>query len=391
MFFRAWALVIRNLLYYRTRLALSILGVGFAVVLMFMQIGFRNALFDSTVQLVRELNADLILFSKGKYALTVTERIPRTRLLQAASDPGVRGAYPLYVDAYAGVWKRRQPRVSRPIRVLAFQLNDPVFTDDDVRQQLDPLRQPHSALLDRLSKRKSYGLPADLDALTGMPVELLDQELKIVGTFSLGTDFANDGNLLMSAENYARYFGRAHRGDPLDRVDLGVIQLVDPAQAQAVKDRLAAVLPEDTRVLTKQEFIDREIRFWQASTPIGYVFFVGLMMGWIVGFVICYQIISRDISDHIGEYATLKAMGYRKTYFVGIVFWQAVSLSIVAFLPGMIVSFMMYYALSEWTGLLMILTFPRAAQVFVLTLLLCASSGAWAIRGLLQSDPASLF
>ncbi len=391
MFFQALPLVARNLVHHRARLLLSILGIGFAVVLMFMQIGFRNALFDSTVQLVRELDADLILFSKGKYALTVTQRFPRARVLQAASDAGVRGAYPLYVDAYGATWKRSGPRVSRYIRVLAFSLTDPIFVDEDIRSQLAKLREPNTALIDRMSKRGLYGIPTNNDDLAGLPVELGGHELRIVGTFSLGTDFGTDGNLLMSEVNYAKFFARPGRGDPLAEVDLGVIQLDDPSQALAVKERLAAVLPDDTRVLTKQEFIDREIAFWQASTPIGYIFFVGLMMGWIVGFVICYQIISRDISDHLGEYATLKAMGYRQSFFAGVIFWQSVCLSVVSFLPGLIVSLGMYYALSEWTGLLMELTFPRAMLVFCLTLLLCFASGGWAIRGLIQSDPAKLF
>src|SRR5690606_3325924 len=123
---------------------------------------------------------------------------------------------------------------------------------------------------------------------------------------------------LMSAENYARYFGAIQPGSALDQVDLGVVQLADPSQAQAVKKRLDDLLPDDVGVLTREEYIQREIGFWKASTPIGYIFFVGLMMGWIVGAVICYQIIARDISDHIAEYATLKAMGYRQTYFISI-------------------------------------------------------------------------
>ena len=115
------------------------------------------------------------------------------------------------------------------------------------------------------------------------------------------------------------------------------------------------------------------------------------MIGWIVGLVICYQIISRDVSDHLSEYATLKAMGYRPTFFAGIIFWQSIGLSVIGYVPGLIVSLVMYFALSEWTGLLMDLTVPRAALVFGLTLLLCFVSGSWAIRGLLQSDPARLF
>lgn len=389
MFLRALVLVTRNLLHHRKRLLLSVCGVGFAVVLMAMQLGFRNALFDSTVQIIRELNADLIIFNRGKYAMTVTQRFPRTRLLLADSDPDVAGAYPLYIESYVGVWKDSTRKVSRPIRVIGFWPNDPIFLDDDINSQKHLLEQPRAALLDRLSKAAAYGLPQG-DAV-GLTVELSQQQVEIVGTFSLGTDFANDGNLLMSANNYARYFGAMQRGPVLEDVDLGVVQLHDPAQAEAVKKRLKKLLPGDVTVVTREEFIQREIGFWKASTPIGYIFFVGLLMGWVVGAVICYQIIARDISDHVAEYATLKAMGYRQIYFVGVVFWQAVLISMIGFVPGIAVSQLLYWILGEQTGLLMMLTLPRAIDIFGLTLLLCLSSGAWAIRGLLRSDPANLF
>ena len=391
MLLRALVLVARNLLHHRKRLLLSVAGVGFAVMLMAMQLGFRNALFDSTVQIIRELDADLIIFSPSKYAMTVTQRFPRTRLLLAESDLDVTGAYPLYIESYVGMWKHSAKQVSRPIRVIGFVPSDPVFLDDDINSQKHRLEQPRAALLDRLSKRAAYGLPPKGDTSAGLSVELSQQQVEIVGTFALGTDFANDGNLLMSANNYARYFGVMQRGSVLDEVDLGVVQLHDPAQAQAVKARLAKLLPSDVAVLTREEFIQREIGFWKASTPIGYIFFVGLLMGWVVGAVICYQIIARDISDHVGEYATLKAMGYRQSYFVGVVFWQAVLISMIGFVPGIAVSQVLYWAMGEQTGLLMILTPQRAADVFGLTLLLCLSSGAWAIRGLLRSDPANLF
>ncbi len=391
MFLRALVLVIHNLFHHRKRLLLSVAGVGFAVVLMAMQLGFRNALFDSTVQLIRKLDADLIIFSPGKYAMTVTDRFPRTRLLLAQSDPGVTGAYPVYIESYVGMWKHSEKQVSRPIRVIGFKVRDPVFLDDDVNRQKDLLDRPRAALLDRLSKRKFYGLPTRDPAVEDLSVELSGQRVEVVGTFALGTDFANDGNLLMSAENYARYFGAIQPGSALDQVDLGVVQLADPSQAQAVKKRLDDLLPDDVGVLTREEYIQREIGFWKASTPIGYIFFVGLMMGWIVGAVICYQIIARDISDHIAEYATLKAMGYRQTYFISIVFWQAVLISIIGFGPGIAVSQVLYWTLGEQTGLLMMLSGPRALHIFLLTLLLCLTSGAWAMRGLLRSDPATLF
>jgi putative ABC transport system permease protein len=36
---------------------------------------------------------------------------------------------------------------------------------------------------------------------------------------------------------------------------------------------------------------------------------MGEVIGFVVGVIICYQIIYSDLDDHMGEFATLKAMG----------------------------------------------------------------------------------
>jgi len=47
--------------------------------------------------------------------------------------------------------------------------------------------------------------------------------------------------------------------------------------------------------------------------------------------------------------------------------------------------------LADYTGLLMMLTVPRAALIYGLTLAMCIVSGCLAMRKLLAADPADLF
>ena len=47
--------------------------------------------------------------------------------------------------------------------------------------------------------------------------------------------------------------------------------------------RIQAALPPDVRVLTKDGFIAREHDFWDKVAPIGTVFYIGVVMGFIVG------------------------------------------------------------------------------------------------------------
>jgi putative ABC transport system permease protein len=158
-----------------------------------------------------------------------------------------------------------------------------------------------------------------------------------------------------------------------------------------VLTQLRQLLPIDVKVMTKDQFVQAEQDFWSVSTPIGYVFSFGVVLGFLVGVIICYQILYADIADHLREYATLKAMGYRGLFFTGVVLEEALLLSLFGFLPALILSEVLYRALGSLTGLLLQLTPGRAASVLGLTMAMCVVSGLLTIRKVLAADPAELF
>jgi putative ABC transport system permease protein len=382
-----------NLTHNLRRLAVALAGIGFAVVLMFMQLGFRSALFDSTVKVVTDLDADLLLVNKAQYALPARQSFDYKRIEQARSCPGVAAVYPLYTETMGTDWKPASDAKPYPIRVLAFNLDDPVFLTPEVRAQAAALGDPDTALIDSRSK-KQYGIPKTLERLRAQRgAELAAQSIRLVGTFPMGTDFANDGNLIMSTANLVKFFPhRAGLGDPLSSVDLGIVRARPGADLrvvqQALLDRFKGT---EVQVYLKQELIDKELDFWDRSTPIGYIFSVGTIMGFVVGVIICYQIIYSDVADHMAEFATLKAMGYRNRYFIGLVLQMSLYLSVVGYVPGLLISMLLYNRLAHGTGLLLNLTLPEAGLVFALTLGMCAASGCLAVRKVLAADPAELF
>lgn len=386
----------KNLTHDRRRLVVAIAGIAFAVLLMFTQVGFQNALFDSQVKVIDDLRGDLFVVSKAKFTLASEQRFPITRLNQALSHPDVVGCYPVYSELTVSVLRTlRDGRGNRgfPIRSLGFRLDDPVFRSERVSQQLNRLRAPATALVDRKSKRPNFDFPLDDDrALAAVKTELSNKKLKLVGTFDLGTDFAHDGNLVMSAENFARFFPYRNRyGDPLAVVDIGVLELREGADPAAVARQLRGTLDRDVAPLTREQFRNGEIEFWDKSTPIGVVFLAGTIIGFIVGMVICYQVIYSDIADHMPEFATLKAMGYTSKYFIRLIVNEAVLLAVIGFVPGTFVSWLLYTWLAGRTGLLLQLTGSSMLFVFAATVAMCVGSGLLAVRKLLQADPASLF
>lgn len=380
----------KNLVHDRSRLAVAVSGVAFAVLLIFMELGFMSALLESTVQLLRRLNGELILVSSVRYTLPANERFDRRRLEQAKGVPGVAAVYPLYLETATGLLRRRKDR-AYPIRVIACRMSDPVFSGTPLNEWAPQLRLPGTALADRASRGK-YGIPNRPEEWAQYDAELSGQRLRLAGQFRLGVDFATEGNLLMSAENFADFFPhRAPGRDPLSVIDLGVIKLAEGSDAMRVQQTLREILPHDTEVVTRDELIQREMNFWRTNAPVGYIFLVGVYVGFIVGVVICYQIIYTDIAGHMREFATLKAMGYSNGYFVSVVLFQAGYLSVMGFLPGSLLSYASYGFLSRFTGLTMQMTLYLAVTVFLVTLAMCIISGLLALRKLLTMDPAELF
>ncbi|NOY42031.1 MAG: FtsX-like permease family protein [Planctomycetes bacterium] len=396
MFSRRTPLAWKNLTHDWRKLAAATAGIAFAVLLMFTQVGFQNALFDSQVKVIDDLQGDIFLVSRAKYTLAAEKRFSISRVHQARSCMGVSGAYPVYSELTTSVLREMtQGKGNRgyPIRSLGFFLDDPIFKSPEIQRQVNRLRAPGTALFDRKSKAKRFDFPKKDDlSLARQALELSGKKVSLVGTFSLGTDFAHDGNLIMSSENFAKFFPHRKRfGDPLSIVDIGIVHLRDGFEIGEVKNMLTKTLEKDVHILTREEFRAVEIKFWDKSTPIGTIFLAGKLIGFIVGMVICYQVIFSDIADHMPEFATLKAMGYPTRYFIRLIIVEALLLSLVGFVPGAIASRVLYGWLSGQTGLLMSMTVSGVAFVYASTVVMCVASGMLAVRKLLAADPATLF
>ena len=380
----------KNLTSSPSKCILAATGVGFAVVLMFMQIGFRNALLDSNIQIFQLFKADLVVISRARYNVSTEQRLPRHLLEQATAQLGVRSSCSIYVERGTASIQVEGER-ARPIRAIAMQLASDFFADPDLYQRLAEADRHSAALVDRRSKTE-YGFGTTRETLVSQHVELNKKEVALVGQFTLGTDFAHDGTVLMSERMLPTYFPwRGRPNNPLDVIDIGLLQAQDGADLVELRDRIQALAPKQIQVFLTQDLIRQELQFWSRSTPIGIIFGIGTIMGLVVGAIICYQIQFTDISEHMPEFATLKAMGYRPSYFWSLILCQSLYLACLGFAPGALVSWGLYWLLAEASGLIMRMTIERVAFVWLLTVVMCVVSGVLAIRKLFRADPASLF
>jgi putative ABC transport system permease protein len=371
-------------------------GVGFAVVLMFMQIGFRNALIDSNVQVISLFDtqlAQLAVVSRARYSLGTEQRFSRGLLDSIAAMPEIARIGVVNLErGTAQVQVAGRP--ARPIRVVAVNAAAiDFFSDRQLRQQLLLASAEGACLVDRESKA-FFGFEREEKRLRSQVIELNGKSLKAWGLFRLGTDFANDGTLLMNDRLHETFFPwRWPSRRPGDNVDVALLS-TNSDSLQSIEElcqRIHAIAPDQIRVQTTQQLVEAEKDFWRRATPIGKIFLIGTLMGLIVGAIICYQIQFTDISDHMSEFATLKAMGYSHGFFWRFILQQSFYLACLGFVPGLAVSLVLYWLLANSSGLIMALTWDRVLLVWLLTLAMCLVSGALAIRKLFRSDPASLF
>jgi putative ABC transport system permease protein len=396
-----------NLTHDRRRFVLFSLGIALAVVLIFVQYGFRNALLDSNVLLIEKLNADLAVVSGRHAALPFRETFARHRLTEIAGLPGVRSVHPLYLEYFlsrvrnpAEPPEKRPP--NRPIRVIgvdpeAYLLKFPELdpAPGAARSHVNELKQSGRALFDRGGKTSVDNPSESLFGamVPGVETDLTRQRIRIVGEVDLGSDFGADGTLIMSEESFVELLRRPYTlGDPRAEVEIGLVRLDPEADRRAVQQAIRNAIPEgDLDVLTIDELREREHRFWLDSTPIGFVFGLGMGLSFVIGMVICYEILSSDVADHLSEYATLKAIGYRNRYLSMVVLQQALLMAGSGFLPGMAISWVIYRYLGYLTSLPMWMTPGRVGFVLALTVLMCAGSGLLALRKAQKLDPAEVF
>ena len=373
------------------RLFVRCSGVTFAVVLMFMQTGFRNALFDSNVRIMeKKISADIVIRIKSRFMLSSGQQMPLQHVITARSCDGVAAAEPLYIENVMSEW-HREGTPKRRIRVLGFDPTHDLFQGFGLSHLAAELNRASTAAADVKSK-SMFKLPRTEAELNADPFgELLGKRLELVGLFETGINFSNDGTLAMTPQNFARYFNLRGKGAPLSKVDYGVVRCQVGSDPKVVAARLQSMLGDNVIVQTRSDFLTSERNFWGKNTPIGLIFRVGTLIGFVVGLIICYQVLATDIADQMGEFATLKAMGYPAGFFAAVVVCQALVLSVVSFVPGMLIALSAFGLVNWGTGLLMFLNVPRASLVLGLTVLMCVISAVIALRKLLSADPASLF
>jgi putative ABC transport system permease protein len=369
----------------RARLFSAIAGVMFAAVLVFMQLGFRSALFDSATRLLAAMDSEIFLMNPLSTASFRPEPIPRIRAHQALALPEVAQAVPVYMTQ--ATWRNPQDGSRRMIQMIGFDVEAGAMHFQGLDAIVPALRRIDAVGFDTRS-RPEFGEVERLFREQGpFPVQVGNRMVDMIGLVTIGPSFGADGNLVMSEVNFRRMVPTRQAAN----TDLVAIRLRPGADVAAAQQRLRAILPPDVTVMTHAELVAHERHYWESATPIGFIFAFGAVMGLIVGMVIVYQILFSDIASHLREYATLKAIGYSNGYLARAVMAAALILAVIGFIPGAALSTWLYTVVADATFLPLAMSVERASMVFGLIFGMCAIAGLLAMRKLRDANPADMF
>lgn len=383
-----------NLLGKPTQALVSIMGVAFALLLIFMQLGFRGAVANTATVVYGKLDFDVVLRSPEYLHLYEARTIQHAWLDLLQSHPDIDSISPFYIMLQK--WQSPQDGNYRAIAMMGIRRDKLVIDNEEIRSQLDLLGNSDWVLIDRATRR-DYGPKNDRrfgDEDIGLHAELGGQSVEIAGHFLLGTGLATNGAVLLSDVG----FGKRSPYDVQQHTNLGLIKLkpgIQPEQAAAninawLRDRDERA-GSTIEALSRKQAIDWEHRRWLGETPIGIIFQLGVGLAFIVGAAIVYMVLASDVANRLPEYATLKAMGYSSLFVANVVIRQAWLLAIFGYIPAVAMAAGLYYITALLAGIPIYMTWERAIGIGILGIVMCTFSGGLAIRKLWKAEPAELF
>jgi putative ABC transport system permease protein len=371
----------KNVTHNKVRAAASLAGVGFAIVLIFMQMGFYDACFRSSTMVFDQLDFDIALVSPQYVHLRAPGAIPRRRIYQARSLPGVARVSPFFVGN--ALWRSPETGFQREMLVLAVDPREHPFRLPELIAAAELLKKEDTVVIDTKAQ-KAYAAGA---LHVGDKVELEHRDLEVVATYGYGCGFISDASVLVSDRTLARIVP----GYPLESVSVGFIQLKPGANREAVIQALEAELPKDVEVLRREQLDRHEQDYFVKTKPLGIMFSSGVLLAFAVGAVILYQVLASEVMNRLKEYATLKAIGYSNGFMNLVIFQQATIFAFMGFVPALLLSLGLYKITQFSTNLPMVMTPQRVAFVLVLSVVMCGMSGMLASRKVSRADPADLF
>ncbi len=368
----------RNLFHDRTRFAVTLTGIVFALVLIIIQFGLFLGFTTTTSNNIDHSNADLwIVFHSVGYFDTgriFSER----KYYEVLATPGVQEAEKYF--QHFGYWKKPDGGVEN-VQVIGFRPGSDLGKPWNIVQgEILDVKQEDAVIVDELYKQK-LGV-----SKIGDRAEIGDHRARVVGFTHGIRSFTTSPFVYTSFKNSLNYALPTPRENELTYILIKVAPGFTPAAVQKnLRERLV-----DVDIYTSEEFSRRTRFYWMFTTGAGLAVLTAALMGLIVGVAVVAQTIYAATMDHIREYGTLKAMGASNRYLYLVLIEQAFWSALLGYAFALVLAHFIVQG-SEKGGALILLPPAMKIGMLALSLLMCIAAALLSINKITHLDPAMVF
>ncbi len=372
------SLALKNLFHEKVRFAVTLTGIVFSVILTAVQLGIFQGFIAASTDIVDKSNADLWIVSQNVSHVEQGVEFSESKLYKIRELEGVERAEKQIVSLGA---KAKKPDGSTDgVTLVGSDLDGKMGGAwNIVEGDLADLKKPDAIFVDKLYAKQKLGVEK-----IGQVLEINKRRARVAG-FTKGIRIFTSQPAVFTSFKNAQSFLNMREDETL----YIVVKAKAGKDLAEVKKEISGKL-ENVEVLTRDELVFRQGKYWVIGTGAGITVLVAAFLAIIVGVIIVAQTIYSATVDHIREYGTLKAMGATNFYLYKIIITQSVVSGLIAYVIGIAVSLVISRISMEGT-LAIIVNFRLVAALFVLTILMCCGSSIVAIRKATTIDPAMVF
>jgi len=366
----------RNLFHDRIRLAVTLTGVVFAVVLIVVQLGLYVGFSRATTALVDHSRADLWIVSKNVPYIEQGIPFSERKLYTVRAMPGVLEAEK-YIVRF-GRWKRADGQ-EEAVQIVGVNPESTMGQAWNVVEgRPENLRIDDSVIVDRIYFEK-LGVKG-----VGDTVEILGRRARVVGLTQGIRTFTTSPYVFSSYRNALDYSNLQD-----DQTMFILVKARPGVNLEDLRQRLQASL-EGVDVLTRQHFSDMTRHYWMFTTGAGMAVLMAAGLGLLVGVVVVAQTIYSSTMDHLREFGTLKAMGATNGYIYKVIMRQAVIAALIGYGLGISLSILVVRE-SAKGGANIVLPWELGVGMLGLTVAMCVVAAFVSINKVTRIDPAMVF
>ena len=373
MFFVA----LRILLYDKTRSLITLIGIVFAVGLIFAQMGIYLGLMATSSVIIDHTPGDIWVTSQNNKNFDFSQPFPEYIYDHVLSTEGVQSAEKLIVAW--GLIKQQQGGTEQ-VEIIGFNPDSGIGGPWKMKEG-DPsaVKNGNFIIVDESAKQRLG------DIRVGDYRDILFRRLQIVGISEGVRSFTTAPFVFTSyklAQSLVGYIGPDNTVFVIAKAAPGfsVAQVVDNLQGKL----------KGVDVYTKEAFSRKTRLYWTIETGVGFSFLLTIVISFLVGMLIVGQTIYNSTMEHIKEFGTLKALGADNFEIYKIIFSQALINALAGYLISLVLT-LASVKLYQAVGTVMVINGWLNLLVLALTLFMCLSAAAVSIRKIKRIDPAILF